>query len=150
MFIVCIVTLFMKHTTLPKNIRQAENACLSQTLKLTMLSKNYFPTGWLFSQFLPFGGGWVIRGHETSVKQPGVNVIRLLVFTAGIYCHFPVIPSFNALKQYCHGKYHGMAVNYYFCIILKHRIMKKALLTSLNRIYYWWYFGWTLLITILN
>ncbi len=28
--------------------------------------------------------------------------------------------------------------------------MKKALLTSLNRIYYWWYFGWTLLITILN
>jgi hypothetical protein len=29
-------------------------------------------------------------------------------------------------------------------------IMKKALLTSLNRIYYWWYFGWTLLITILN
>ncbi len=29
-------------------------------------------------------------------------------------------------------------------------IMKKALLTSLNRIYYWWYFGGTLLITILN
>ncbi len=28
--------------------------------------------------------------------------------------------------------------------------MKKALLTSLNRIYYWWYFGYTFLITILN
>ncbi len=28
--------------------------------------------------------------------------------------------------------------------------MKKALLSRLNRIYYWWYFGYTLLITILN
>ncbi len=33
---------------------------------------------------------------------------------------------------------------------LFNHFMKKALLTSLNRIYYWWYFGWTLLITILN
>ncbi len=28
--------------------------------------------------------------------------------------------------------------------------MKKALLSGLNQIYYWWYFGHTLLITILN
>ncbi len=35
-------------------------------------------------------------------------------------------------------------------VLLLHRDMKKALLTSLNRIYYWWYFGETLLITILN
>ncbi len=42
------------------------------------------------------------------------------------------------------------------CILATHvttpkmLFMKKALLTSLNRIYYWWYFGCTLLITILN
>jgi hypothetical protein len=40
---------------------------------------------------------------------PGSNDIKL--FTAAIYCHFLVIPSFCVIKQYYHGHNHRMAVH---------------------------------------
>jgi hypothetical protein len=45
------------------------------------------------------------------VQAPGANVIKL--FTAVIYCHSMVIPSFCVIKLYYLGNYHGMAVNYH-------------------------------------
>ena len=42
---------------------------------------------------------------------PGANVIKL--FTAVIYHHSTVIPSFCVIKLYYLGNYHGMAVNYH-------------------------------------
>ncbi len=47
---------------------------------------------------------------ELSPQPPGANVIKL--FTAVIYCHSMVIPSFCVIKLYYLGNYHGMAVNY--------------------------------------
>ncbi len=41
--------------------------------------------------------------------SPGANVIK--VFTAVIYYHSMVIPSFCVIKLYYLGNYHGMAVN---------------------------------------
>jgi len=41
---------------------------------------------------------------------PGANVIKL--FTAVIYHHSMVIPSFCVIKLYYLGNYCGMAVNY--------------------------------------
>ena len=41
----------------------------------------------------------------------GANVIKL--FTAVIYCHSMVIPSFCVIKLYYLGNYHGIAVNYH-------------------------------------
>ncbi len=40
---------------------------------------------------------------------PGANVIKL--FTAVIYCHSTVIPSFCVIKWYYYGNYHGMLVS---------------------------------------
>ncbi len=45
---------------------------------------------------------------------PGANVIKL--FTAVIYHHSTVIPSFGVIKLHYLGNYCGMAVNY--CSIL--------------------------------
>jgi hypothetical protein len=41
---------------------------------------------------------------------PGANVIKL--FTAVIYRHSMVIPSFCVIKHYYYGRYHRMAINY--------------------------------------
>jgi hypothetical protein len=46
-----------------------------------------------------------------SSGRPGANVIK--IFTAVIYCHSMVIPSFCVIKLYYLGNYHGMAVNYH-------------------------------------
>jgi hypothetical protein len=43
--------------------------------------------------------------------DPWANVIKL--FTAVIYHHSMVIPSFCVIKLYYLGNYHGMAVNYH-------------------------------------
>jgi hypothetical protein len=56
---------------------------------------------------------------------PGANVIKL--FTAVIYCHSMVIPSFCVIKPYYLGNYHGMAVNYQG-IKLFYNIGQKSLL----------------------
>jgi hypothetical protein len=56
---------------------------------------------------------------------PGANVIKL--FTAVIYCHSMVRPSFCVIKLYYLGNYHGMAVNYHG-IKLFYNIGKKSLL----------------------
>jgi hypothetical protein len=44
------------------------------------------------------------------ILGPGANVIKL--FTAVIYRHSMVIPSFGVIKQHYIGNYCGMAVNY--------------------------------------
>ena len=59
------------------------------------------------------------------VQAPGANVIKL--FTAVIYCHSMVIPSFCVIKLYYLGNYHGMAVNYH-SIKLFYNIGQKSLL----------------------
>jgi hypothetical protein len=49
---------------------------------------------------------------QVTVKhpiKPGVNVIKL--FTAVIYCHSMVLPSFCVIKHWYCSKYHRMAVN---------------------------------------
>jgi hypothetical protein len=48
------------------------------------------------------------------IQTPGANAIKL--FTAVIYHHPMVIPSFCVVKLYYFGNYHGMALNY--CSIL--------------------------------
>ncbi len=40
------------------------------------------------------------------------------LFTAIIYCHTMVIPSFCVIKPYYLGNYHGMAVNYHGIVLL--------------------------------
>jgi hypothetical protein len=55
----------------------------------------------------------------------GANVIKL--FTAVIYCHSMVRPSFCVIKLYYLGNYHGMAVNYHG-IKLFYNIGQKSLL----------------------
>jgi hypothetical protein len=49
---------------------------------------------------------------KTALKifNPGANVIKL--FTAVIYCHSMVIPSFCVIKQHYLGNYCRLAVNY--------------------------------------
>ena len=48
---------------------------------------------------------------------PGANVIKL--FTADIYHHSMLIPSFCVTKLYYLGNYCGMAVNYHSMIMLE-------------------------------
>jgi hypothetical protein len=48
---------------------------------------------------------------------PGANVIKL--FTAVIYHHSRVIPSFCFIKLYYLGNYCGMAVNYHGILTLE-------------------------------
>jgi hypothetical protein len=45
-----------------------------------------------------------------SDEKRGPNVIKL--FTAVIYCHSMVIPSFCVIKQHYLGNYSRMAINY--------------------------------------
>ena len=47
--------------------------------------------------------------RTTGLLSPGVNVIKL--FTAVIYCHSTVIPSFCVIKWYYYGNYCGMLVS---------------------------------------
>jgi hypothetical protein len=49
--------------------------------------------------------------------QPEANVIKL--FTAVIYNHSTVIPSFCVIKPYYLGNYSGMAVNYLSILTLE-------------------------------
>jgi hypothetical protein len=49
--------------------------------------------------------------------QPGANVIKL--FTAVIYHHSTVIPSFCVIKLYYLGNYSGTAVNYHSILTLE-------------------------------
>ncbi len=51
------------------------------------------------------------EGIVEKKLNSGANVIKL--FTAVIYCHCMVIPSFCVIKHYYYGKYHRMAVNYH-------------------------------------
>jgi hypothetical protein len=51
------------------------------------------------------------------ILAPGANVIRL--FTAVIYHHSTVIPSFCVIKLYYLGNYCGMAVNYHSILTLE-------------------------------
>ncbi len=48
---------------------------------------------------------------------PGANVIKL--FTAVIYHHSMVIPSFCVIKLYYLGNYSGMAANYHGILTLE-------------------------------
>jgi hypothetical protein len=64
---------------------------------------------------------------------PGANVIKL--FTAVIYCHSMVIPSFCVIKLYYLGNYLGMAVNYQG-IKLFYNIGQKCLLSESNLKYH--------------
>ncbi len=58
-------------------------------------------------------------------NKPGANVIKL--FTAVIYHHSMVIPSFCEIKKHYLGNYCGMAVNYWgICVI---NVIKPILLT---------------------
>jgi len=47
--------------------------------------------------------------------SPGANVMKH--YTAVIYCHSIVIPSFCVIKLYCLGNYHWMAVNYHGIVL---------------------------------
>ncbi len=63
---------------------------------------------------------------RTIITKSGANVITL--FTAVIYRHSMVIPSFCVIKLYYNlGNYHGMAVNYHG-IKLFYNIGQKSLL----------------------
>jgi hypothetical protein len=61
--------------------------------------------------------------------SPGAYVIKL--FTAVIYCHSMLIPSFCVIKLYYLGNYHGMAVNYH-TIKLFYNIGQNSLLSVLK------------------
>jgi hypothetical protein len=69
----------------------------------------------MFSLSVPVAGfkPSVVRLKDkcSTAVLPGANVIKL--FTAVIYCHSMVIPSFCVIKLYYLGNYHGMAVNYH-------------------------------------
>ena len=58
------------------------------------------------------------------ILGPGANVIKL--FTAVIYRHSRVIPSFCVIKQHYLGDYSRMAVNYPgICVtnVIKHNLI---------------------------
>ncbi len=57
---------------------------------------------------------------------PAAFIVTKL-FTAVIYCHSMVTPSFCVIKLYYLGNYHGMAVNYHG-IDLFYNIGQKILL----------------------
>ncbi len=64
---------------------------------------------------------------RTSLLCPGPNVIKL--FTAVIYCHSMVIPSFSVINQNYLGNYCGMAVNYHgICVtnVIKQNLTKNG------------------------
>ncbi len=52
-----------------------------------------------------------VHGQKTRRIKPGTDDIKL--FTAVIYRHCMVIPSFCVIKQHFLGNYCGMAVNYH-------------------------------------
>jgi hypothetical protein len=54
--------------------------------------------------------GNLLRYCFITLAPAGPNVIKL--FTAVIYCHSMVIPSFCVIKQHYLGNYGRMAVNY--------------------------------------
>ncbi len=56
------------------------------------------------------GTSFSIFESSIKIKYPsGANVIKL--FTAVIYCHSTVIPSFCVIKWYYYGSYCGMLVS---------------------------------------
>ncbi len=60
---------------------------------------------------------------NSTSKIPGPNVIKL--FSAVIYCHSMVIPSFCVIKQHYLGNHCRMAVNYHgICVtnVIKHNL----------------------------
>jgi hypothetical protein len=66
-----------------------------------------------------------VAERSSFTPLPGANVTKL--FTAVIYCHSKLIPSFHVMKLNYLGNYNGMAVNYHG-IDLFYNIGQKSLL----------------------
>jgi hypothetical protein len=63
------------------------------------------------------------KTRPSNIEFPGFNVIKL--FTAVIYHHSMVMPSFCVIKQHYIGNYCRMAINY--CSICVTNVIKHNL-----------------------
>jgi hypothetical protein len=79
----------MAHKSMPTSSVENSALVLSCGLSLSMTEPSYV---------------------TSRLRRPGANVIKL--FTAIIYHHSMVIPSFCVIKQHYLGNYCRMAVNY--------------------------------------
>jgi hypothetical protein len=98
---------------------------LSLPLQLVFLGLSNASTAPLFSTNIADFASIGLSLDKLYKNKPGANVIKL--FTAVIYHHSMVIPSFCVIKQHYLGNYCRMAVNYRgICVI---NVIKPTLLT---------------------
>ncbi len=96
---------------------------------------------------MTFRYGWTLSKLKSAIEQLNGRRWYWIIWTVWTKSSVQCLVTFPHSKLTLRNVKRRSRLGSVFFLVAS---MKKALLSGLNRIYYWWYFGYTLLITILN